>query len=67
MTQRFLTVNEFADLFRRNPATVRGWCGKGLVDARRVGRDLLIPTAEATRVQREGLALTADERGDRVD
>ena len=67
MNRRFLTVAEFAAMFRRNPATVRTWCHRDLLEHRRIGRDLLIPAAEATRVQREGLAAAAGERGGRVD
>jgi excisionase family DNA binding protein len=61
MDQKYFTTNEFAGLLRRSPATIRGWCAKNKLDYLRVGRAFLIPSTEAARVQREGIATAADE------
>jgi len=61
MEPEFLTVIEFAELFRRAPGTVRTWCQQDLIEYRRIGKAILIPRTEVARVRREGVDLTADD------
>jgi excisionase family DNA binding protein len=62
----FFTIDEFAALFRRVPTTVRQWCAQNRIEYLRIGKALLIPRSEVTRVRREGVDLTADESNPKV-
>ena len=43
MTTDYLTVQQFARLHGVHPVTARIWCATGLVPARKIGRDWIIP------------------------
>jgi excisionase family DNA binding protein len=61
----FYTIDEFAALFRRVPATVRTWCIENVIESRRVGKVFLIPRAAVDRARREGVILLPPESSSR--
>jgi excisionase family DNA binding protein len=54
----YFTVEEFAAVFRgRTPRTVRRWIAAGSIAYIRIGRSVLIPRSELTRLTRRHMSL----------